>query len=325
MPFGEMCIIRSSAKQENVMIRKRSFIAAGLSALCFFILLSGCSHMVLLTPKGPVGETERTVIIIAFVLMLIVVIPVIIMALWFPRKFRASNTDAPYTPKWSYSHKIELVIWLFPVAIVTALAVLAWITTYELDPYKPIEPQDEAVTIEAVSLDWKWLFIYPDHHIATINEIVFPVDTPLSFKITSDTVLASFFIPQLGSQIYAMPGKQARLHLLANETGVYEGRNQQFSGSGFTGMQFDAIATSPEKFADWVQKIQHSPEQLNQELFEQLRKPGTDFPVKYFSAVEPDLFNHIIRLHRPAGSMDSYNTVTGSATEDSKTKTAEAR
>jgi cytochrome o ubiquinol oxidase subunit 2 len=302
------------------MIRKRSFIA-GLISLCSAMILGGCSQMVLLAPKGPIGETERSVIIIAFVLMLIVVIPVIIMALWFSRRYRASNKDAPYTPKWSHSRKIELVIWLFPVAIVTALAILAWTTTYELDPYRPLEPRNKSVAIEAVSLDWKWLFIYPEYHIATINQIVFPVKTPLSFTITSDSVLASFFIPQLGSQIYAMPGKQARLHLLADEPGSYDGRNQQFSGRGFSGMQFKATATTPEQFEEWARKIQQSREPLDLARFEQLR-----LPVMHFSPVEAGLFNHILREHRQADGIHSSPMSPDSATTaDSEAEAAEER
>jgi len=261
-------------------------------------LLGGCSHMVLLTPKGPVGQTERSVIIIAFVLMLIVVIPVFVMAFWFSLKYKASNTKAPYTPKWSYSGKIELVIWLVPVAIVIGLGILGWITTHALDPYKPIEPDSKPITIEAVSLDWKWLFIYPDQQIASINQIVFPVNVPLHFKITSDTVLASFFIPQLGSQLYAMPGKKGSLYLLANEPGVYEGHNQQFSGPGYADMHFKAVATSEEQFNAWVQQARQSPDRLDRAGFEELAKPGTDTPVTQFSGVEPELFDYILGKHR---------------------------
>ncbi len=172
----------------------------------------------------------------------------------FPRKYRASNTKATYTPKWSHSAKIDLVIWLVPVAIVTALGILAWNATHRLDPYKPIDSGVKPVSIEAVSLDWKWLFIYPDHNIAIVNQLVFPAKVPLSFRITSDTVMTSFFIPQLGSQIYAMAGMQTRLHLMADEPGIYAGQNQQFSGRGYADMHFKAIAVSREQFEAWVQK-----------------------------------------------------------------------
>lgn len=258
--------------------------------------------MVLFDPKGPVGASELVLIVAAIVLMLIVVIPVFVMGYWFPKKYRASNTSATYAPKWSHSAKIEWVIWLVPIAIVTALGTLAWVYTHRLDPYKPIDAGADPVHIEAVSLDWKWLFIYPDRNIATVNQIVFPANVPLSFRITSDTVMASFFIPQLGSQIYAMAGMQTRLHLLAQEPGVYTGQNQQFSGPGYSYMHFKAIATSREEFEAWVQKARQSSEKLDWTRFEELRKPSFGYPVTYFSSVKPDLFEHIIRTYVPAGT-----------------------
>ena len=163
-------------------------------------------------------------------------------------------------PKWSYSAKIDFFMWAVPIAIVTVLAILAWTRTHSLDPYKPIPSADKPINIEAVSLDWKWLFIYPDQNIATVNQITFPVNVPVSFKLTSDTVMTSFFIPQLGSQIYAMAGMQTRLHLLADKPGTYAGHNQQFSGRGYADMHFKANAVSREEFQAWVQKIRQSPE-----------------------------------------------------------------
>ncbi len=280
------------------MKRKSLYMSFGLPAVCLTVLLGGCSHMVLLIPKGPVAHSERFVIITAFVLMLIVVIPAIAMAFWFAWKYKASNTKAPYTPKWSYSAKIDLVVWLVPVAIVAGLGILAWTTTHDLDPYKPINPEVAPVSIEAVALDWKWLFIYPDYHIATVNQIVFPVNKPLLFRITSETVLASFFIPQLGSQLYAMPGREARLYLLADEPGIYEGHNQQFSGRGYAGMHFKAIAVPAEEFKDWVKKTRQSPERLDRARFETLARPSVDLPVQYYSRVESGLFDYIINGHR---------------------------
>ena len=165
-----------------------------MSSLCIAAFLGGCSSVVLLDPKGPIGEAERVVILVAIGLMLIVVIPVFVMTFLFARRYRASNTKATYTPKWSYSPKIDLIIWLVPIAIVIALSILAWSKTHHLNPYKPISPGVEPIRVEAVSLDWKWLFIYPDHHIATVNELVFPAGIPLSFRITSDTVMTSLVI-----------------------------------------------------------------------------------------------------------------------------------
>ncbi|MBM9605644.1 ubiquinol oxidase subunit II [Desulfopila inferna] len=273
-----------------------------LISFCSAALLGGCSEMVLLNPKGPVGETERFVIIVAFILMLIVVIPVIIMAFSFPWKYRASNTTAKYLPKWSYSGRIELVIWLTPAVIVIGLGTLIWNATFELDPYRPLDSDAEPVTIEAISLDWKWLFIYPEQNIAVVNEIVFPTDVPLNFRITSDTVMTSFFIPQLGSQIYAMAGMATKLHLLASEPGVFAGQNQQFSGSGYSYMNFTATATSPEQYEAWLQKIRNSPEALDIAKYEELVEPTPGYPVTYFSSVKANLFEDIMAKYNASGS-----------------------
>ena len=245
------------------MNRDTFFVFFGRLPLCSVALLGGCSRISLLDPKGPVGETERFLIITSFALMLIVVIPVFVMAFWFSRRYKASNTDATYSPKWSESGKIDLVVWLVPIAIIMALGYLAWTETHRLDPYSPIETGVEPINIEAISMDWKWLFIYPDHDIAVVNELAFPIDVPLSFRLTSDTVMTSFFIPRLGSQIYAMAGMQTRLHLLASEPGIYAGQNQQYSGSGYSHMRFQAIATSREEIEAWGRRAQQAAQQLD--------------------------------------------------------------
>ena len=282
------------------MKRKIYFVLVGVLFLGAVTLLGGCSTILLFDPKGPIGESERFVIITAAALMAIVVIPVFIMAFWFPRKYRADNTASTYMPKWSYSVKIDLVMWGVPIAIVTVLAILAWTRTHALDPYKPIAAAAKPINIEAVSLEWKWLFIYPDQNIATVNQITFPVKVPLSFKLTSNNVMTSFFIPQLGSQIYAMAGMQTRLHLLADRPGTYAGQNQQFSGRGYADMHFKAQAVSLEEFQAWVQKIRQSPEKLDLDRYEQLARPSVGFhPVTYFSAVKPGLFVDILRQFDP--------------------------
>ncbi|MHB8069186.1 MAG: ubiquinol oxidase subunit II [Desulfobaccales bacterium] len=284
------------------MQRTKHFVFVGLLSLCAVTFLGGCSTILLFDPKGPIGEEQRFVIIAAIVLMLIVVIPVFIMAFWFPLKYRASNTTSTYMPKWSYSGKIDFVMWAVPIAIVTVLAILAWTRTHSLDPYKPIPSAYKPINIEAVSLEWKWLFIYPDQNIATVNQITFPVNVPLSFKLTSDNVMTSFFIPQLGSQIYAMAGMQTRLHLLAAKPGTFAGQNQQFSGRGYADMHFQAHAVSREEFQSWVQKIRQSPEKLDLDRYEKLAKPSVGHPVTYFSAVKPDLFEYILRQFDPTWS-----------------------
>jgi cytochrome o ubiquinol oxidase subunit 2 len=288
--------------QKGQMKRIKYSVFIGFTSLCGTAFLGGCSHLPLLEPKGPIGDSERFVIIAAFVLMLIVVVPVFILAYWFSWKYRASNTKATYRPKWRYSTGIDLGMWLVPLAIVAALGILSWKTTHSLDPYKPIDSTVKPISIEVVSLDWKWLFIYPEQDIAVVNQLVFPANVPLSFRVTSDTVITSFFIPQLGSQIYAMPGRQARLHLLADEPGTYTGQNQQFSGRGYADMHFQAIALSGDQFEAWVQKTKQSPHKLNKARYEELERPSSGYPVTYFSSVKPGLFGDIVRKYMPTGA-----------------------
>jgi cytochrome o ubiquinol oxidase subunit II len=290
------------------MKRKVYFVSVMFLLLCAVTVMAGCSEMVLFNPQGPIGESERFLIIAAFLLMLVVVIPVIIMSVWFPLKYKASNTKSAYDPKWSHSVKIETVIWLVPLAIVLVLSILTWRETHRLDPYRRIDPGIKPLNIEVVSLDWKWLFIYPEQRIAVVNEFVLPTKVPLSFRLTSDTVMTSFFIPQLGSQIYAMAGMQTRLHLMADVPGTYAGQNQQFSGRGYSYMTFNAIATSQEAFETWVQKVKQSPEKLDYARLEELRLPSVKNSVAYFSSIDPDVFDYIIRKYAP---MAKSHTVMG--------------
>lgn len=289
----EMSILGGQVKKKGYLV------FPGLLSLCTAPFLGGCGNVLLLDPKGPVADAERFLIIAAFALMMIVVIPVFIMTFWFARRYRASNTKAVYMPKWHHSARIDLVVWLVPVVIVTALGILAWNATYRLDPYKPIDTGARHINIEVVSLDWNWLFIYPDHDIAVVNQLVFPTNIPLRFKITSDTVMASFFIPQLGSQIYAMAGMETRLHLMANESGIYYGQNQQFSGRGFSDMNFKVTATTLEQFEEWIQKVKQSSNKLDPPRYEDLEKPSIGYPVTYFSTVKSGLFDDIIRKYNP--------------------------
>ncbi|MGO4742949.1 cytochrome o ubiquinol oxidase subunit II [Serratia quinivorans] len=266
-----------------------------LSLIASTVMLSGC-NMVLMNPKGAIGVEQRTLIITAIALMLIVVVPVIFMAFAFAWKYRASNKDAKYSPNWSHSNKIEAVVWTIPIIIIAILGTITWKTTHELDPFKPIVTDKKPMTIEVVSLDWKWLFIYPEQGIATVNELAFPKDVPVEFKITSNSVMNSFFIPQLGGQIYAMAGMQTKLHLIGNEAGKYDGISSSFSGRGFSGMKFTAIVTPTEgDFDQWVAKVKASSNNLNATSdFNKLAEPSENNPVEYFSSVKPNLFKETI-------------------------------
>jgi cytochrome o ubiquinol oxidase subunit 2 len=279
---------------EKSVKNKLQRIRNGLGVLWATVFMAGCRNVPLLDPKGPIGEAQRLLIITTFALMLIVVVPVFILVFWFSQKYRATNTKATYMPKWAYSARIDWVIWLVPVAIVMALAYFTWTGTFRLDPYRQIASKNAPLTIEVVSLDWKWLFIYPEQGIAVVNQLVFPTKVPLRFRLTSDSVMTSFFVPQLGSQMYAMAGMQTRLNLMADEPGVYTGHNQEFSGRGYADMHFKAIATTPEAFQGWMEKVRQSPDLLDADRFAQLRKPTTGNPVVFFSSVEPGLFKRIL-------------------------------
>jgi cytochrome o ubiquinol oxidase subunit 2 len=279
---------------ERKMKKIIRLIFVGIMLLGTVLIFTGCDQLLLFNPKGPVGDSERSLIIISFVLMLIVVIPVFIMAFWFSLKYRASNTRATYAPKWDYSAVIDWVIWLVPVLIVTVLAYLAWSSTFSLDPYKSIHSENKPLRIEVVSMDWNWLFIYPDKDIAVVNELVLPSGVPVNFRLTSATVMTSFFIPQLGSQIYAMAGMQTRLHLLADEPGTYTGQNQEFSGDGYADMHFQVKVTSSEQFEEWVKKVKQSPDKLDLVRYEKLSRPTNGGLNIQFGSVRPGLFEHIM-------------------------------
>jgi len=276
------------------MKKNRYKFLKGVGLLIALALLTGCSHWIVLESKGPVGLEEAFLIKIAFLLMLIVVLPVFVMVFWFAYRYRATNTKATYKPKWTHSTSIEWVIWIVPIAIVAALSYLTWVKTYELDPYKPLKSDVMPVRIEVVSTDWNWLFIYPDYNIAVVNQVVFPVNTPLSFRITSASVMTSFFIPQLGSQMYAMAGMQTRLNLMANDTGVYEGHNQEYSGNGYVNMHFEARTITQAEFEVWIQKAKQSSDSLSMERYHALIKPNVDYPITIFSHVKPNLFDTIV-------------------------------
>jgi cytochrome o ubiquinol oxidase subunit II len=221
------------------------------------------------------------------------VIPVIALTLYFAWRYRASNTGAKYAPTWAHSTTIEVVVWAIPCLIVATLAVLIWKTTHSLDPYKPLESDVKPVRVEVVALNWKWLFIYPDYGVASVNELALPVDTPVDFRLTAESLMNSFFIPQLGSQVYAMSGMQTQLHLIANSTGTFAGRSSAFSGPGFSDMNFSTVVTSRGDFDAWVARAKASPQALSVAAYDVLQQPSRKNPVALYSNVAPGLFDGI--------------------------------
>ncbi|HEX4740539.1 MAG TPA: ubiquinol oxidase subunit II [Caulobacteraceae bacterium] len=268
----------------------------GLAPLIASTALGGCAraHFELLEPAGDIGAQERTLILLSLGIMLCVVIPVIILTLVFAWRYRASNTRATYAPNWSHSNAIEAVVWSIPCVIVLFLAVLIWKTTHTLDPYRPLNSEVKPVRVEVVAMNWKWLFIYPDYGIAAVNQLPIPTNTPINFQLTSDGIMNSFFIPQLGSQVYAMAGMQTQLHLIANKTGSYAGMSSAFSGPGFSDMHFQAIAMSPDRFAAWTRQAASAPAALDGPGLALLERPSIKVPPATYGRVAPGLFEGVV-------------------------------
>ncbi|WP_443751133.1 ubiquinol oxidase subunit II [Asticcacaulis solisilvae] len=253
--------------------------------------------MAVMDPKGPVGASEKDLILLAVALMLIPVIPVIVMTVAFAWKYRASNTKATYAPDFEHSNRIEAVVWAIPCLIILALGAVTWVSTHTLDPGKAVAAtaaNAKPVEVEVVSLDWKWLFIYPDYGVASVNELALPVGTPVHFKLTSASVMNAFFIPQLGSQIYTMTGMETQLNLRADAAGDYEGMSTNYSGEGFAGMKFTARAMDQAGFDAWIAKARTSANSLDLAGYAQLSKRSQDLPASYYGSVDPTLFHRVL-------------------------------
>jgi len=276
------------------MLGKLPSVAARGALPLVLLTLGGCDHLELLNPKGDIGAQERTLILIALGIMLTVVIPVIVLTLVFAWRYRETNTKATYAPKWAHSTRIEVVVWTIPCMIVAFLAVLIWKTTHSLDPYRPLESKVAAVNVEVVSLNWKWLFIYPDYGVATVNQLAIPVGTPINFRLTSESMMNSFFIPQLGTQIYTMAGMQTQLHLIADEPGTYAGRSSAFSGPGFSDMHFDTVAMPRDQFDAWISQAKTAPVALDEATYKALEQPSIKTPPTTYARVTPGLFDSVV-------------------------------
>ncbi|CAL8478831.1 cytochrome bo3 ubiquinol oxidase subunit 2 (plasmid) [Caballeronia sp. S22] len=280
-----------------------------LSGLIASVGLSGCKLEVL-ESKGVVGAAESSLIATATYTMLLVVVPVILLTLFIAWRYRASNRNATYAPKWAHSTAIEVVVWIIPAIIILYLGILTWKSTHELDPYKPLESSVKPINVEVVALDWKWLFIYPDLGVASVNQLAFPVGTPVNFRITSDSVMNSFFIPELGGQIYAMAGMQTKLHLLTDHAGDYAGISANYSGKGFSDMKFRALAMSNADFDAWLKQVRNAPEALSMDVYTGVARPSEKVAVRYFSTVDPKLFSNIVAKYNYGNSVVGANCVT---------------
>lgn len=292
-----MLIDSTPPGQFKSLFRWLLFAACGLMILC----LSGCDgHIVgLLNPKGLIAYEERRLFFDTLALMLIVVLPVIIMSFTFVYHYQVSHRIREYKPNWSHSLFLETLWWGIPCIIILVLAILTWRKTYELDPYSRIAGiNQEPMQIHVIALPWKWLFIYPQQNIATINYMMLPAGQQIEYWITTDNVpMSAFFIPQLGSQIYAMAGMRTRLHLLANQPGEYEGLNTQYNGAGFSDMRFDVHVVEPEQMQQWFDHIKKSSLPLTEDVYNQLLNPSINNKPTFFSSVPTDLFNNVMMLY----------------------------
>ncbi len=263
-------------------------------------LLPGCKFDVL-APSGYIAEQLRDVLLITTVLILLIVIPVMIAIVIFAMKYRASKNHDEYDPHFHHSTQLELLIWAVPLLIIIWLGALTWVSTHKLDPYRPLDAEAKGVTgdetpleIQAVSMDWKWLFFYPEYGIATVNELAAPVDRPIRFRLTSTEVMNAFYIPALAGMIYTMPSMETRLHAVINEVGVYKGRSSHYSGAGFSGMHFKFHGLDDAGFDAWVKKVQASDTALDRAEYARLLKPSNRHPVTYYKDADAALYHDIV-------------------------------
>ncbi len=275
-------------------------LRAVAGAAAMVLALAGCGGGVL-DPKGPIGAADSLILINSIEIMLVIVVPTIVAALAFAWWFRESNTRAHYQRGFVFSGQIELIVWAIPILVILFLGGVIWIGSHTLDPANPIDSQKAPLRVQAVSLDWKWLFIYPDQGVASVNELVLPVGQPAHFQLTSATVMNNFFVPQLGSMIATMNGMVTNLHLQAGRPGKYLGLSAQFSGDGFSDMHFNVRAVTPDEFAAWAGSAKQSGPMLDRETYAALNQNSQNVAPFTFRAVDPALFEAIVTQEVPPG------------------------
>jgi cytochrome o ubiquinol oxidase subunit 2 len=282
-----------------------------LTLVPLFLALAACD-MVVLSPSGDVAAQQRDLLVMSTWLMLLIIVPVMALTVLFAWRYRHNNREARYEPDWHHSMRLELVIWSAPLLIIICLGALTWLGTHLLDPYRPLDrlgpdqevPADaKALHVNVVALDWKWLFIYPEYGIATVNELAVPVNQPVALRITASSVMNSLYIPEFAGMIYAMPGMETRLHGVLNKTGESEGFSSNYSGAGFSGMRFKVRSLEQGEFDRWLSNARTGQETLTRDLYLQLAKPSEREPVRHFSAVDAELYSAIVGMCVEPGKM----------------------
>jgi len=277
-------------------------LPARLGLATLLVLLAGCDTVVM-KPHGDIAMQQSQLMVTATLLMLVIIVPVIALTLFFAWRYRQSNASATYTPDWDHSTRLELLIWGAPLLIIIALGAITWISTHKLDPYRPLERIDaqravpagvKPLVVQVVALDWKWLFIYPEQGIATVNELAAPVDRPIEFRITASTVMNSFYVPALAGQVYAMPGMQTQLHAVINRAGHYEGFSANYSGAGFSDMRFSFLGLADADFDRWLASHREQGGTLSRTAYQQLELPSRREPVRRYARIDPGLYDAIV-------------------------------
>jgi cytochrome o ubiquinol oxidase subunit 2 len=284
------------------LLRSLSSTSARVGLAGLALGLTGCDTVVM-KPHGDIAAQQAQLIVTSTLLMLLIIVPVIALTLLFAWRYRQSNTEATYTPDWDHSTRLELVIWGAPLLIIIALGTITWISTHKLDPYRPLDRIDEnrplpadvkPLVVEVVALDWKWLFLYPEQGIATVNELAAPVDRPIQFRITSSNVMNAFYVPALAGMVYAMPGMETKLHAVINKAGDYEGLSANYSGAGFSSMRFRFHGLSDADFDQWIESNRRQGSKLDAAVYQQLEQPSEREPVRRYGQVEAGLFGTIV-------------------------------
>lgn len=287
-------------------LRRRKIAAVAVAALLVALALALYLHhhtVAVLQPAGTIASQERSLMYTAALLGMIVIIPVYILTVFIFWKYRESTkTDKKYTPDWDHSRWLEGVWWAIPLIIITILSIIAWRSSYALDPFKPLAATAKPLVVQVVALDWKWLFIYPSQKVASVNQARIPVNRPVTFDITSDTVMNSFWVPQLSGQIYAMPGMSTELHLMAGRAGSYKGSSANISGDGFAGMDFSVKAEPESDFDAWTTATAKTAGTLTLASYNQLAKPSRDNPISNYSVGTPNLFDYIVMKYMEPGA-----------------------
>ena len=292
------------APRSRVELRFRTGKAGLIAALA--IVASGCDRGIL-DPVGPVGAAEKTILINSTAIMLAIVIPTMLATAAVAWWFRRGNSKAEYRPDWEYSGAIEMVVWSIPALTILLLGGITWIGSHDLEPSKPLVSSVKPVRVDVISLDWKWLFIYPDQGIATVNQLVVPAGTPVNYRLTSATVWNVFFVPQFGTMIYTMPRMTTRLHLQADRQGVYDGLSAHFSGDGFPGMEFKAQVVPRQQFAAWAQGARGKGTALDARAYAELSKPTSYVKPITYGAIAPGLFDAIVANRTPPQQLSPHN------------------